>query len=163
MQRRRFTLGVLAVLAVGGGLAALWEPGLQRGKLTEAGRQQLGALARVLLDGLLPAGDEAALQVHLNHFEETIAAFPPATQAEVQQLISLTTNAAGRLGLLGTSRSLNALPLADLHALLQSLRTSKLPLRQQAYFALRDLQMAAFFAQPAAWKSIGYPGPTPIA
>lgn len=162
MNRRHFTFGAAALLLIGGGIAALWQPGLNGTKLTEAGRQQLGALARVLLDGLLPAGDEAALQVHLSHFEETIAAFPPGTQAELQQLLSLTTNAAGRLGLLGSSRALHERPLAELKALLQSMRTSKIALRQQAYFALRDLNMAAFFAQPTGWKAIGYPGPQPI-
>jgi hypothetical protein len=160
--RRRFTLGVLAVLAVGGGLAALWQPGLNGSKLTQEGRRQLGALARALLDGLLPAGDDAALQAHLTHFEETIAAFPPGTQAELQQLLSLTTNAAGRLGLLGSGRSLDAVALPDLQALLNDLRFSKLPLRQQAYFALRDLNMAAFFAHPTGWQALGYPGPTTI-
>lgn len=157
----RLGLAGAALLALGGGLAALFQPGLQGGKLTAAGRQQLGPLARALLEGALPAED-AALQAHLDRFEETLAAFPPAVQAELQQLIALVASAAGRLGLLGRAASLAELPLAELQALLQSMRLSRLALRQQAYFALRDLTMAAYFAQPSSWGALGYPGPRPI-
>lgn len=164
MQRRLFTLGLVgtAVLAVGGGLAALWQPGLEGRRLSLAGRRQLGALAQALLDGVLPAGD-AALQAHLTHFEDTVSAFPPAVRAELQQLLSLACNAAGRFGLFGRATDLAELPLAERRALLQELRFSRLAPRQQAYFALRDLNMAAFFAQPASWATVGYPGPRAIA
>lgn len=164
MQRRRLLqLGVVgaAVLALGGGLAALWQPGLEGSRLSAAGRRQLGALAQALLDGLLPAGD-AALQAHLTHFEDTVAAFPPAVRAELQQLLSIACNAAGRLGLFGRGTDLAELPLTERQALLEQLRFSRLAPRQQAYFALRDLNMAAFFAQPASWAAAGYPGPRAI-
>jgi hypothetical protein len=122
----------------------------------------LGALARAVLDGTL-AEDEAALGRHLDAFEGVVANFPPAVRDELQLLLSMTANAAGRLGLIGTAKSLHELPRAELQQLLQSMRLSRLAMRQQAYFALRDLNYAAHFADPAAWAAIGYPGPTVIA
>lgn len=165
MQRRGLLkLGIAGTVlfAVAGGTAALWSPGLAGGKLTPAGRQALGALARAVLDGTL-AEDEAALARHLDAFEGVIANFPPAVREELQLLLSMTANGAGRLGLIGTAKPLHELPRAELQALLQAMRLSKIAIRQQAYFALRDLNCAAHFADPAAWAAIGYPGPTPIA
>jgi len=164
MKRRsllKLGLGSAAVLMLAGGGAALWTPGLQQGRLTAAGRQALGALARALLDGTLPE-DDAALQRQLDGFEGTIAAFPPLVREELQLLLSLTVNGVGRLGLIGATRPLHELPRSELQELLQRMRVSGVALRQQAYFALRDLNCAAFFAEPAHWTLMGYPGPQTI-
>lgn len=164
MKRRslfKLGLGSAALFAIGGGAAALWTPGLSKDRLTPAGRLALGALARALLDGSLPEG-EAALQRQLDGFEATIAAFPPLVRQELQLLLSLTVNGLGRFGLIGTARPLHELPRAELQALLQRMRVSDLAIRQQAYFALRDLNCAAFIAEPASWTLMGYPGPQTI-
>ena len=49
--------------------------------------------------------------------------------------------------------------IAELQQALRDMRYSALALRQQAYHALRDLTNAAFYAEPAAWVALGYPGP----
>lgn len=156
MKRRFFLGGAAVLLTAGGGVAALWQPGLRAGKLSEAARRQLGALALALLDGQL---SEAGVDTHLDAFEQTLLAFPPAVQAELQQLLDLLANGAGRALLLGSAADLAELPRAELQTRLQGLRVSRLALRQQTYFALRELQGAAFYAQPAHWAAIGYPGP----
>jgi hypothetical protein len=168
MQRRRLLqLGLGSALALGlaGGAAVLWQPGLKGTRLTPAGRQALGALAAALLDGAWPEGAMAkaqAIEQHLTRFEETIANFPPAVRDEVQLLLSLICNQPGRAGLLGIGKPLHEVALAELQKALTGLRFSRLALRQQSYFALRDLNFAAFYAQPESWASLGYPGPTTI-
>ena len=164
MQRRsllKLGLGGSVLLLIAGGGAALWTPGLHDGRLTPTGRLALGALARALLDGSLPEGD-AALQRQLDGFEATIAAFPPLVRQELQLLLSLTVNGLGRFGLIGAARPLHELPRTELQALLQRMRVSGLAIRQQAYFALRDLNCAAFVADPVSWTLMGYPGPQAI-
>ncbi|MDP3605838.1 MAG: hypothetical protein Q8R59_08850, partial [Polaromonas sp.] len=74
MKRRAlFKLGVAsaALLALGGGAAALLQPGLQNGKLTGAGREVFRAVGRAVLQGSLPA-DEAPMQVGLDGLLERI-------------------------------------------------------------------------------------------
>ena len=159
-MRRRFFLGSAAVLlAVGGGMAAMWQPGLRAGKLSAPARRQLGALALALLEDQL---QEAAVEAHLDAFEQTLAAFPPAVQAELQQLMDLLANGAGRALLLGSAADLAQRPRAEVQALLQAMRVGALALRQQTYFALRELHGAAFYAQPAHWALAGYPGPVSV-
>ncbi|MBH9575964.1 hypothetical protein [Inhella proteolytica] len=164
MQRRsllKLGLGGAVLLGLAGGIAAFWTPGLQGPKLTPAGRQAMGAVARAVLEGALPA-DEAALSRHLDELEKLFAGLPPAVQAELEQLMGLIANGPGRLGLLGMAKPLHEQPLPALSAALQSLRHSRLALRQQVYFALRDLNCAAFYSQPSAWATMGYPGPREI-
>ena len=165
MQRRGLLkLGIAAgaVLVFGGGLASLATPGVGRdGKLTPAGRAAVGAIARAVLDGGL-GDDEAALARQLDGFDAAIANFPAAVRAELAQLLGLLLAAPGRLLLFGTATPLHELERAELQAALQAMRTSSLALRQQAYFALRDLNSAAFYAEPAHWAAIGYPGPTSL-
>jgi hypothetical protein len=48
-------------------------------------------------------------------------------------------------------------------AALQSMRSSTLIVRRQAYSALRDLTHAAYFADRSTWPLMGYPGPRSIA
>lgn len=164
MQRRRLLqlgLGAALLAGVAGGLAAWWTPGLQGTRLTPAGRRAMGAVARVVLDGALPK-EPAALEQHLNELEAVFAAFPPAIQAELQQLMGLLVNAPARLGLLGQWSALESAPAEALRRTLESLRHSRMAVRQQVYFALRDLHCAAFYAQPTAWAWMGYPGPRTV-
>ena len=56
-------------------------------------------------------------------------------------------------------------PKADLsriQAALQSMRTSPLALKQQAYHALHDITGAAYFSDPSTWAVLGYPGPVAV-
>lgn len=168
MQRRTWLkVGVIggALLALGGGGLALLRPGWADGRLTPAGRDLFGAIARVVLEGMLPdpitapQAYAAALEAHLGRLEATITGFPKVVQAEIAELAALLLHPAGRYLLTGLGSDWTTAEMPALRAALQGLRESRLELRQQAYHALRDLTNGAYFADATAWSAIGYPGP----
>ena len=166
MQRRTLLkLGYASAttLALVGGAAALFRaPAWRNERLTDAGRQVLGAIARAVLDGSLPepAGAQlAALESHLDRMDATLRALPPAMQGEVGNLLSLLAFAPGRLALAGLATDWPLATAAQVQGALQSMRTSRVDLCEQAYHALRDLTHAAYFAHADTWPRLGYPGP----
>lgn len=171
-MRRRTWLGFgIAsglVLAAGGGALALWRPGWDEGRLTPAGRELFAAVARVVLEGLLPdaaaapAAHAAAVDAHLGRLEATLAGLPPAVQAEAAELAALLLHPAGRRLFAGLATPWPQATTPELRAAMQGLRSSSLALRQQVFHALRDLTNGAWFAAPATWRAIGYPGPIAI-
>jgi hypothetical protein len=168
MQRRtllKFGLAATAVIAVAGGGSALLRPGLQDGRMTAAARAVFGAVARGVLQGMLPADPtvrDAALAAHLTRLDDTLAAFPCATQSELSQLIALIATVPGRSAIVGLHTDWDAASDAQLQTAMQDMRTSSLAMRQQIFHALRDLTNAAYFADPQAWTSLGYPGPQAV-
>lgn len=168
MQRRRFlALGAAAavVLAVGGTAAALAKPGWRDGRLTPSGRVLFSALGRALLDGSLPAASAAqssALEGLIHRVETLVAGLPPHAQSEIAQLLSLLLAAPGRRLLAGVSAPWDEASIQDIQSGLQSMRTSGVALRQQAYHALHDIVGGAYFSEPATWAKLGYPGPQPV-
>jgi len=166
MQRRTLLkLGTAsgATLAIlGGGAALLYEPAWRGGRLTETGRMVFGAVARAVLEGSLPAPSgrwQAALLTHLERMDGTLRAMPPATQHEVGNLIALLAMPPGRIVLTGLATDWQRASVAQVKAALQSMRTSRLRFRQQAYHALRDLTHVAYFSDSTTWAQLGYPGP----
>ena len=165
MQRRTlFKLGVAsaAVLAVGGGIAALVQAGLQNGKLSETGREVFRAVGRAVLQGSLPADDAArqlALDGLLGRIDELTLALPPHAQDELSQLLSLLASAPGRHLMAGLRQAWPVASDADIQQALQGMRLSALALRQQAYAALHDITAAAYFTDASTWPQLGYPGP----
>jgi hypothetical protein len=164
MQRRRLLklgAGATVLLALAGGGASLYRPGLAQGRLTPAGQEVFKAIARAVLDGSLPSGSgaEAALAVHLKHLDDVVKAFPAPVQAELSQLLAVLSNAPGRRLLAGLSPDWPDASVEQLQAALDDMRQSAIAARQQAYHALRDLTNAAFYADASAWPLIGYPGP----
>lgn len=165
MQRRtllKLGLGSAVVLAAAGGGLALLRPGLEGTKLSVGGRAMFGAVARAVLDGMLPAAEaarDAAVQAHLGRLDDTIAMLAPATRGELSQLVALLGSLPGRKWLAGLDADWPDASPAQVQAALQSMRASTVALRQQAYHALRDLTNAAYFADPGTWPAIGYPGP----
>jgi len=168
MQRRTFfKLGVVgaAILALGGGLAVMSRTGLEKGKLTEAGRELFGAVAVAVLEGVLPAETRerhAVITSHLIRVEATIAGLPLRTQSELAQLLTILTNPAGRRFIAGLNADWIDASIQDLQAALQSMRVSSLALREQTYAALRNITIGAYFSEPSTWGPLGYPGPTTI-
>lgn len=163
MQRRtllRLGLGAGTALALAGWGAAAWSPGLAAdGGLSPASRLIFARLAPVLLEGNLPPNQPAALQAHLGRVEAAVRGLPPATRAELSDLLALLALAPGRLGLMGlTAAWADAGPQA-LSQALQGMRSSALAPRRQVYLALRELTVAAYFSDPSAWGPLGYPGP----
>lgn len=165
MQRRsllKLGVGTAALLALAGGGVALLQPGLQDGRLTPAGREVFGAVARAVLEGSLPSDapqQRAAINAHLQRLDDAIGAFPPAVQAELSQLVTVLGAAPGRVMLAGLRTDWPQASVPDLQAALNTMRFSSLALRQQAYHALRDLTNAAYYADLSTWPLMGYPGP----
>ena len=168
MQRRSLLkLGVAsaALLVVAGGGLALLQPGLARGRLTLAARAVFHAVARLVLDGSLPAAGaerDAALQAHLDRLDAVLANFPETTRAELSQLLALLISSPGRTLLAGLHTDWDVASRDELAQAMQGMRTSSLVLRQQTYHALRDLTNAAFYADSVTWPLLGYPGPAAL-
>ncbi|HET9820481.1 MAG TPA: hypothetical protein VFQ16_01515 [Burkholderiaceae bacterium] len=152
-----------AVLAAGGA-AVYWAmaPAWHANRLQPPGRLVFRAVALAVLDGSLPGEASSrmqALESHLTHMETTIAALPPATQRELDQLLGLLASPPGRRLLAGLSQPWDVATIEDVRQSLQLMRESTLAVRRQAYHALRDLTHAAFFADEQHWALLGYPGP----
>jgi hypothetical protein len=171
MQRRtwlKFGLVGGALVALGGGMLAWVRPGWTDGRLTAQGRELFAAVARAVLEGILPDVGAAAtattrpLQGQLDRLEATVQAMPAVVQAEIADLTALLLHPAGRYVLLGLGVDWSQATVADLRPVMQGLRESRLALRQQTYHALRDLTNAAYFADASAWGFIGYPGPRSV-
>lgn len=168
MQRRTLlTLGAgsAALLALAGGGAALWRPGLDGTRLSAPARAVFHAVARAVLDGSLSedaAARERELQAHLDRLDATLAGFAPAVRGELSLLLALLGAPPGRVTLAGLVADWPAASIAELQTALESMRRSRLTLRQQAYHALRDLTNAAYYAEPATWARLGYPGPVAL-
>lgn len=168
MQRRtwlKLSLVSAAVLAVGGGAAALLEPGLQDARLSAAGRRVFAGVGRGMLDGSLPASEpdrQAALSGMLDRVDALVAALPPHAQAELSQLLALLASAPGRHALAGLSADWADATVDQLQSAFQSMRMSGLSLRQQAYHALHDIAGGAYFSEASTWPQLGYPGPMNI-
>ena len=169
MNRRswlKLSLGAAAVLAVGGGAAALIEPGWREGRLTPAGRRVFMHAGRAFLDGSLPTDDAQrtkALAALLDRTDTLIAGLPDHAQRELSQLLSLLATTPGRRALAGLAPQWEQASVPQIREALQAMRLSQLALRQQAYQALHDITGSAYFAEPATWTVLGYPGPAPLA
>jgi hypothetical protein len=84
---------------------------------------------------------------------------PPHLQAEVKQLLALLASWPGRRLLAGVSAPWPQASSAEVAAFLERWRFSRWVLFQQAYHALHELVLAAWYARPDSWPAIGYPGP----
>lgn len=168
MQRRSLLrLGVASgvVLALGGGAAALLQPGVRQGQLTAAGAQVLRAVAHAVLDGSLPVQAEAratALAALDQRTQALVTGLPAHAQAELSQLLSLLASGAGRRWFAGLATDWPQATVPQLRSALDQLRHSRLALRRQAYHALHDITAGAYFSEPATWNHLGYPGPLSI-
>ncbi|MBI2769355.1 MAG: hypothetical protein HYX47_07025 [Burkholderiales bacterium] len=168
MQRRSLLkLGAVsaAVLAIAGGGLALMQPGLDAGRLAPASREVFSAVGRAILEGTLPA-DDGARQIALNGLLERIdtlvAGLPAHAQGELSQLLALLASGAGRRTMAGLAPEWSAAATPEVQQALQGMRVSGLALRRQAYQALHDIVVGAYFADASTWAQLGYPGPTKI-
>jgi len=169
MQRRtllKLGIGSALVLAVAGGAVALMQPGLQQGALTARSRLILSRAAQAIIadawpdEGALPRA--MAMDALLTRINEKIAITPNVVQAELSQLLTIMDSAAGRRALIGIGSTWEAVEVAELAAALQSMRLSRISLRQQAYQGLHDLVYAAYFSGKETWQVLGYPGPVDL-
>lgn len=168
MQRRtllKLGVGLATVLAITGGGLSLWRPGLVGGRLSTEGRNVFRAVARAVLDGVLPH-DTTSLRLALDEqvvrLDVTVAALSPAVQVELSRLLALLSTAPGRIAFASLSADWPRATVAHVQQSLEAMRTSNSTLQQHAYHALRDLTMAAYFSDPTSWDALGYPGPLDI-
>jgi hypothetical protein len=165
MQRRtllRMGAGSAVALALAGGGLALWRPGFRDGRLGASAREVFRAVGLAVLDGLWPAQAAPREAAVLGRLEATISGLPPPTRAELSQLLTLLSLGPARQMLAGLRPAWSAASVAQVQEALQGMRVSPRQVRQQAYHALRDLSMAAYFAGAETWAPMGYPGPAEV-
>ena len=88
-----------------------------------------------------------------------IGNLPLPVQKEVQDLFGLLALAPARRLLTGVSTGWLDASEMEVTAFLQGWRLHRFALLRTAYGALHDLSLGAWYAQPANWAAIGYPGP----
>ncbi len=69
----------------------------------------------------------------------------------------------GRRVFAGVASPWNEAPPDEIEAFLARWQSSRWALKRSAYDGLHQLVMAAWYAQPRAWASIGYPGSPSLA
>lgn len=165
-NRRSFLkAGLLAtaVLAAGGGIyRAVHTPRPQRFVLDGEARAALHAIVPAVLAGALPADPaarSAAVSRTIEGVHTAISNLPLAVQKEVQDLFGLLALAPARRLLTGVSGGWTTADPQEVSAFLQDWRLHRFALLRTAYGALHDLSLGAWYAQPASWNAIGYPGP----
>jgi hypothetical protein len=165
-SRRTFlAVGGLAALALGAGGA--WYRATHRHTpngfaLDGEARAALHAIAPAILDGALahdPGRRQRQLGAAIDAVEAAIRGLPQATQEEVQDLFGLLALRPARRLLTGVPTGWDSADIAHVSAFLQEWRVHRLKLMRSAYGALHDLVLGAWYAQPASWEAIGYPGP----
>ncbi|MBU6436972.1 MAG: hypothetical protein KGQ77_05535 [Betaproteobacteria bacterium] len=167
LTRRGFMtlgLGAAALLAVGGGAAALSRPVWRQAHFLPAGVAVMTAIGSVVLDGALPAERAeraAALAAWVRRVETALQAMPGTTQAEFAQLVALLAHPWSRAATGLMPDWPDATPAQVAHWL-GGLRDSRVSLLQQGYLALHDLSLAAWYGDPGTWKAIGYELPVKV-
>jgi hypothetical protein len=165
-SRRTFlAVGGLGALALGVGGAwyrATHNTDPHRFALDGQARAALHAIAPAILDGALahdPARRERQLSAGIDAVEAAIRGLPPTTQKEVQDLFALLALRPARRLLTGVPTGWDNADIGQVSAFLQDWRVHRFGLMRSAYGALHDLVLGAWYAQPASWDAIGYPGP----
>lgn len=158
----------LALIAAGGWVASHFtDQGaavvVPQARLLGAQAQtMLAKLADAILDGMLPA-DPAARQAEIVRVvataEASLQALPPHIQKETQDLLVMLGVAPTRALLIGQWSGWAGASREQVGQTLQGLRTSSVGLRRAVYMGLRDLVASCYYASPATWAQIGYPGP----
>lgn len=166
-RRRLLKLGLASTvaLALAGGSLALLRPGLAGDRLSGAGKLVLAALGRAVLDGNLPSAvdeRERAIAGLLDRIDALVQGLPDHARSELSQLLAVLASAPGRLAFLGLSQDWTKASVMQLQQGLEAMRMSSLALRRQAYLALHDIVLGAYFSDPGTWKQLGYPGPTKL-
>ena len=169
-SRRRFIF-VGAAGALAGG--AVWiVPRIGRSGAVTRGPalvQKHGNMLRVvsaaLLGSALP-GDAPARAAEIARVLSAagmlIDNLPPSTRSEVGDLFGLLALKPAR-ALLGYGGDWQDDNVPAVASFLYGLRDSSLALKQQAYFALHDMVLGSYYAEPSTWGATGYPGPPKLA
>lgn len=148
------------LLAAGGAIyrATSANRPLQRFVLTCDARAVLVAIAPAMLGGML-APDQAAHSKLIERVHGAILGLPLHSQHEIGDLFGLLALAPARRWIAGIDGGWSDAKPAQVAAFLQSWRGSRIETLQGAYHALHDLFLGAWYADPASWAAIDYPGP----
>jgi hypothetical protein len=122
----------------------------------------LSAVVPVLLAGALPddaAARRTAVATTVQGVMTAIAGLSPSAQEELRQLFALLSLPPARMAIARVTVPWSEADEAQVRACLDRFRGSSLTLLRSAYGALHQLTFAAWYAGPAAWPRIGYPGP----
>ncbi len=164
-SRRKFIfVGVAGAVAAG---AVTLVPRFTKSNIVKGGAliaehsNMLRVVAMALLGSALSA-DAPARAAEIVRTKTAIAALidnlPSTTRAEINDLFTLLSIKPAR-AILGYSGDWLESDAPKVAQFLYDLRDSSIGMKQQAYFALHDLVYGSFYADPASWKSTGYPGP----
>ena len=164
-RRRIIFVGVAGAVAAG---AALVLPRLSSSGAALSGvalaaehKDMLRTITQALLGSALPTDADARNRELTRVTTATgalIANLPPSTRKEIADLFGLLALKPAR-ALLGYSGDWVGADIAAVTKFLADLRDSSIGLKQQAYFALHDLLIGSFYAEPSTWAATGYPGP----
>jgi hypothetical protein len=168
-SRRAFLkvgLGASLVLAMGGGIyratrptgaAALPAPFVLDGEAHAA----LLAIVPAMLTGALAAGPgrAAAVEDVIKRVHDAIRMLPLGSQKDIQDLFGLLALGPARRMLTGIAGPWSQAAPEDVRTFLQDWRVSQFGLLRSGYGALQNLVMGVWYAAPANWAAIGYPGP----
>lgn len=168
-RRRVIFAGVAGVVAAGA-VAVLPRlrasgPAPAGATLTLAHSSMLRAVAVALLGPALPASQserDAQVDAVLKASAALIDNLPAGTRREIGDLFGLLDLKPAR-ALLGFSGDWVVADAASVVTFLAGLRDSSVGLKQQAYFALHDLVLGSYYAEPSTWAATGYPGPPRLA
>lgn len=169
-SRRRFIfVGVAGAIAAATVvvLPRIGESGVapKGGVLVQANADMLRVVAAAVLGSALPtdmAGRDAELTRVVNAVGALIDNFPPSTRREIGDLFGLLALKPARM-MLGFNGNWEMTDAPAVVLSLLALRDSSIGLKQQVYFALHDMVLGSFYADPKTWTATGYPGPPKLA
>lgn len=169
-SRRRFIfVGVAGAIAAGAAFVlpqfGKSGPAPKGSALAQQHADILRVVATAVLGPALPAdvtSREAELSRVVSAAGALIDNFPASTRREIGDLFGLLALKPARV-LLGFSGNWEASEAPAVAQSLLALRDSSIGLKQQAYFALHDMVLGSFYAEPKTWLSTGYPGPPKLA
>ena len=168
-RRRLIFVGVAGAIAAG---ATLVLPRMGKSDVSAKGSalaqehaDMLRVVAAAVLGPALPV-DAASRQAELTRVITAAGAlidnFPASTRREIGDLFGLLALQPARI-ILGFSGNWEMSNVPAIAQSLLALRDSSISLKQQAYFALHDMVLGSFYAEPKTWVSTGYPGPPKLA
>jgi hypothetical protein len=125
------------------------------------GRALFAAVIPAFLQDAIPTSEwsPAVMTAALNGVEVTVQKLAPHARAELRQLFVLLDQAPLRFALAGVWAPWSAVDATRAGQFLERWRFSNTALLASAYQALHDISLSSWYANPARWAGIGYPGP----
>lgn len=165
-SRRSLVTGGLAAAALlaAGGVGLALRPGApvpQPPVLLSLTPQQFGILEAVAAR-ICPGGDGVPTAGEIGvaaKVDALLSTMHPADAAELGQGLLLIENALVGLLLDGRATPFTLLGPAGQDEVLDTFRTSRIPLRRSVFKALRGLIAASYWGDPRMYATVGYPGP----